>query len=120
MNSKIKIKSVEIQDIKTVAEYFEKTITGLPTEGEETYKFLSTFNSFRGVDGLKGLEIDLTGKFSREFDYEEGDHETPPSSKQTSQTVWDCKLTGFTGGGDEMEITNANKIVAAIERLINK
>jgi hypothetical protein len=120
MNSKIKIKSVEIQDIKTVAKYFVGLIEGLPTEGEETYKFHSTFESFRGVPGLKGLEIDLTGKFSREFDYEEEDYETPPSSKQTGQTVWDCKLTGFTGGGDEVEITNANEIVAAIETLINK
>ena len=120
MNSKIKIKSVEIQDVKTVAKYFVGVIEGLPSEGEETYKFLSTFNRLRGVPGLKGLEIDLSGKFSRDFDYEKGDCETPPSSKQTGQSVWDCKLTGFTGGGDEVEISNADEVLTEIIKLVNK
>ena len=115
----IGIEVIKILDVKKVAGSFAGVVEGLETEGEETYNVNFVYEPFKGANPAKGLELQLEGKFSREYDYEKQTYDLPASSKQTSQSLWDCDLTGFIEGG-EIEISNADEVLTEIIKLVNK
>ena len=109
----IQITSLKIKSVKEVAEYFASQVENIETEDDRTSEFEFT-HQLRPT-----LELDFKGKFSREYDYDNGDYFNPPTQTISSQNVWNADLIGFIDG-EEIGIENADEICEIIEKLVNK